>query len=287
MIDLHLHTTASDGEHSASEVIARAAAAGIRTLSITDHDTMAAVPEACAVASGAGVEVLPGIELTAVWRGHDVHVLGYFLAAAPPGLEAFLVAQRRHRSERLRAMASRLAALGVPVSLEGVLAEREATGRALGRPHVAQALVRAGHVTSVQEAFDRFLGDGRAAWVARRGAPPARVIQAIADAGGVASLAHPGLNRDRRLIQRLARQGLEAVEVFHSRHDVATQQRLLETARSLGLSVTGGSDFHGAADHRAGHLGRIGLPPEHYQGLRERLARAAHRVELVQASRKG
>ena len=271
MIDLHLHTTASDGEYSPAALLARAMKAGVRTLSVTDHDTMAAVPEVCELGAVAGVDVVPGIEVTAVWQGRDVHILGYFPAVTPPGLEAFLVVQRGYRIERLRAIASRLAALGVAVDVDGLLAERGAGGQSLGRPHLAQALVQAGHAVSVQQAFDRWLGDGLAAWVAREGVTPERVIHAISDAGGIASLAHPGVGRGRRLVRRLAGLGLQAVEVFHSQHDLATQQRLLDEAQRLQLMVTGGSDFHGDADHRAGHLGRVGLPPEHFEVLRDRL----------------
>tara|TARA_B100001964_G_scaffold195587_1_gene219713 strand:+ start:1782 stop:2648 length:867 start_codon:yes stop_codon:yes gene_type:complete len=279
VIDLHLHTTASDGACPPADLLARAAAAGVGTLSVTDHDTMAAVPEALALAASHELEVLPGIEITAVRDGRDVHILGYFLAPSPPGLDAFLEGQRGHRADRLRAMADRLSAQGFGVDIEALLAARAVDGRSLGRPHLAQALVAAGHVRSVQEAFDRWLGDGRATWVERQGETPERVVEAIAEAGGVASLAHPGLSRDRRLLGRLAEAGLDAVEVYHSQHDAPTRRRLLDQARSLNLAATGGSDFHGDTDHRAGHLGRVGVPPEAYAELRERMARAASRIE--------
>ena len=281
MIDLHLHTTASDGAYSPAELMSRASAVGVRTLSITDHDTMAAVPEAMVLADSLGVKLLAGIEITAVRDGRDVHILGYFLTVHPPGLDTFLVAQRRHRSDRVRAMAKRLAALGIAVEGDGLLAERAAAARSPGRPHLAAALVAAKHATSVRDAFDRWLGDGRAAWVPRRGLSPEQVIEVISSAGGVASLAHPGLTGDRRLLGRLAEAGLEAVEVYHSQHDQATQGRLLKQARRLDLAVTGGSDFHGDADHRAGQLGRVGLPPAEFQELHDRIARAARRVETM------
>jgi len=279
VIDLHLHTTASDGACAPADLLARAAAAGVGTLSVTDHDTMAAVPDAVAVAASHGVEVLPGIEITAVDDGRDVHILGYFLTPSPPGLDVFLTGQRGHRADRLRAMADRLSAQGVGVDVEALLAARAVDGRSLGRPHLAAALLAAGHARSVQEAFDRWLGDGRAAWVERQGETPERVVLAIADAGGVASLAHPGLGRDRRLLGRLAEVGLDALEVYHSQHDEPTRRRLLGQARSLNLAITGGSDFHGDTDHRAGHLGRVGVPLAAYAELRERMARAARRAQ--------
>ena len=283
MIDLHLHTTASDGAYSPEELLLRASSVGVRTLSITDHDTMAAVPKASALADSFGVELLAGIEITAVCDGHDIHILGYFLTVHPTGLDTFLIAQRRHRTDRLREMANRLTDLGVGVDIDRLLAERAAAGRSPGRPHLAQALVAARHATSVREAFERWLGDGRAAWVPRHGPSPEQVIETISQAGGVASLAHPGLTGNRRLVSRLAEVGLEAVEVYHSQHDPVTKKRLLKQARSLGLAVTGGSDFHSDADHRSSHLGRVGLPVMEFQAFRDRLTRADHRIEPAQS----
>ena len=140
MIDLHLHTTASDGAYSPEELLLLASSVGVRTLSITDHDTMAAVPKASALADSFGVELLAGIEITAVCDGHDIHILGYFLTVRPTGLDTFLAAQRRHRTDRLREMANRLTVLGVGVDIDRLLAERAAAGRSPGRPHLAESL---------------------------------------------------------------------------------------------------------------------------------------------------
>ena len=135
------------------------------------------------------------------------------------------------------------------------------------------ALVHAGHVATVREAFDRWLGTGRPAFVPRQGLPPKRVIDVVAQAGGVASLAHPGLSKHEHLVPDLAASGLEALEVYHSQHDPSTEQRLLRLARQVGLAVSGGSDYHGDPDDRGAILGQVGLPAEEFRGLRERITR--------------
>lgn len=160
MIDLHLHTTASDGRSEPAALVAEAQAAGCRTIAVTDHDTVAGLVAARAAAVSAGLTVINGIEMTAVHARRDVHILGYFLDPTSPSLEAFLVEQRARRRERLGAMAARLADAGAPLDVEKVLALAP-PGKALGRPALAMALVEAGHVASIAEAFDRFLAEGQ------------------------------------------------------------------------------------------------------------------------------
>jgi predicted metal-dependent phosphoesterase TrpH len=166
-------------------------------------------------------------------------------------------------------MCDRLAELGAPIEFEGLL-ERAGgpnSGKAIARPVVARALVEAGHVETVQEAFDRFLADGAPAYAPRIGASPAEVVGVIRDAGGIASLAHPGPLGKDHLIESLAREGLAAVECFHADHDEAATAKYLDLARRFGLGVSGGSDFHGPGSRRADQFGRISLPPEHYEDL--------------------
>jgi predicted metal-dependent phosphoesterase TrpH len=183
MIDLHLHTTASDGRCAPRELVARASAAGISVLAVTDHDTMAAVAEVQACAGSLGVEAVAGIEVTAVEDGRDIHVLGYFLDPAEPRLADFLTTQRQTRVARVHVIASRLASLGVPIDLPALLDEAaRAPGRSIGRPQVARALQRAGHVADTKEAFDRFLGSDGPAFVSRTGSSPEAVIGIIHDA---------------------------------------------------------------------------------------------------------
>lgn len=274
MIDLHTHTTASDGALAPGALVERAHELGIRTLAVTDHDTLAGVPAAAAAAAARGMEFLPGIEITAVHRGRDVHVLAYFLEPDPAGLAPFLADQRRDRTRRAREMSARLAALGVPVDLEDLVAGAEAGGKAVARPTVARALLDAGHVTSLQQAFDRWLADGRPAYVPRSGAPPVEVVRLVRRSGGLPVLAHPGLLRRDELIPELAEAGLGAVEAYHSDHDPRTQSRYLQVAARHGLAVSGGSDFHGDDHPRARCFGRVGLPRDRFAPLFQRILQA-------------
>ena len=277
MIDLHLHTTASDGNLCPRDLVRKAQEIGIRTLSVTDHDTMAGVQAASKVAAEVGLEFLPGIEVTAVLDGRDVHILGYFLDPSPPGFESFLQAQRDDRVLRARNMGARLSDLGVRVDVEAILSKAEVEGRAVTRPLIARALVDAGHSRSQQEVFDRWLGDGRPAYVERNGISPVEVVRLISRAGGVSGLAHPGLlNRDD-LIPGLAEAGLDALEVFHSAHDQGKQAHYTKLAKQHGLSVCGGSDYHGEDHHRAKFFGKIGLPKAELKAILHRL-RVIHSV---------
>ena len=269
MIDLHSHTTASDGVLSPAALLDAAAAAGLTILAITDHDTTTGYLEAARLPRRPALELIPGIEISAVHDGRDVHVLGYFLDPVSASLTEFLDRQRSDRRRRVVEMAERLSALGRPIDATGIV-NAAARGRSVGRPQVADALVAAGHVRSRDEAFDRFLEYGGPAYVPRRGASPAAVIRIIHDAGGLASLAHPGVHDRDHLIDALATEGLDAIEARHSDHDSQTEMRYRRTAARLGLLVTGGSDFHGDVTHRAPALGTVTLPDADYERLRER-----------------
>lgn len=269
MIDLHLHTTASDGSASPEALVERASAAGIQVLAVTDHDTLAALPAARRAARAAAIEFVPGIEITAIDRGRDVHVLGYFVDAESAELAEFLARQRTDRRRRVIEMIDKLDRLGVPVDPAPILAEATLeTERALGRPMVAAALVAAGHVADFAEAFDRYLGYGRPAFVARVGASPGEVIATVDRAGGVASLAHPGKLGDDSLVDDLIEAGLPAIEVYHPDHDADVSDRYARLARDRRLLMTGGSDYHGPETGRIDALGRVGLAPREYAGLR-------------------
>lgn len=246
MIDLHLHTTASDGRLTPAELVARAGQAGLTTISVTDHDTVAALAEAGAAARRANMRVVPGIEVTSIVDGRDVHVLGYFFDPASAALGTFLEGQRALRVARVREIGLRLSTLGMAVDVEAVLqAAANRPGSSVGRPQLARALVTAGYVESVQDAFDRWLATGQPAYVPRTGPSPATAIEVIHEAGGVASLAHPGVTKRDGLIGLLVDRGLDAIEVYHSDHapeDVRTYELL---AARLGILISGGSDFHG------------------------------------------
>lgn len=271
MIDLHLHTTASDGALSPSELVLEARAAGLSICSITDHDTTAGTEAAADAARDAGLELIPGIEISAVADGRDVHMLGYFIDCTSLPLRQFLVRQREDRLRRVYEIGARLAELGVPVDLDSIAADA-ARGRSVGRPQMAAALLAAGHVATRNEAFDRFLGADGPAFVPRRGSRPEEVIWIIHSVGGIASLAHPGLTRRDDLLPALAAAGLDALEVRHSDHDAAMETHYRARARALGLAVSGGSDFHGDSGHRIGVLGQVTLAAEDFATLRRRVS---------------
>jgi len=270
LIDLHLHTTASDGALRPADLVARAAGAGITTLSVTDHDTTGGLDEARAAAVSRGLAFVSGIEITAVEDEQDVHILGYFLDPSGEALRRFLSRQRDDRIRRVREMAARLESLGVPIDPDPLIARGLEEGRSVGRPHVAAALLARGYVQSWDEAFQKYLEKGRPAFVARCGASAVDVVRVIHDAGGVASLAHPGLSRIDPLIPRLAVGGLDAIEARHTEHDAETEARYRQLAAAFGLAVSGGSDFHGDAGARPRELGAVTMSAEDFAGLEAR-----------------
>lgn len=277
MIDLHLHTTASDGRLSPAQLVARAKDAGLTTISVTDHDTVAAIAEVTEVARAVNIRVVSGIEVTSVDDGRDVHMLGYFFDPESATLAAVLERQRALRVARVREIGERLAALGMVIDVESVLLAAAARpGSSVGRPQVARELVRAGYVASLQEAFDKWLATGRPAFITRTGPSPATIIDAIHDAGGMASMAHPGVTRRDELIGPLAEHGLDAIEVYHSDHGPEDQQHYQLIAKRRKLLVSGGSDFHGddpalvSGRARRGVLGVVSLPEADFAALEER-----------------
>jgi 3',5'-nucleoside bisphosphate phosphatase len=259
LIDLHLHTTASDGALPPAALVARAVAAGIRTLAVTDHDTTNGLAEAAAAAASLGVTFVPGIEITAVEHGRDVHVLGYYFDPANTGLEQFLAAQREDRIRRVREIGERLAALHVPIDVDRLVEDALESGRSVGRPHVAEALVTAGHAATKDDAFSRFLERTAPAFVPRRGADVSGVIDVVHRAGGITSLAHPGLTRIDDRIPAFAQAGLDALEVRHADHDADIERQYRALAATLDLAVSGGSDFHSDGGPHPCRIGTISL----------------------------
>lgn len=272
MIDLHLHTTASDGTFGPAALVTRAAAAGLTTISVTDHDTVAGLAEAREAAAGLGIRLVAGVEITAIERGRDVHLLGYFFDPDDDGLALFLEARRAERIGRVREIADRLRALGYAIDIDGLVEAAAASpGRTVGRPQIADALVAAGHARDRNEVFDRLLGHGGPAFVPRRGPDAAGVIATVSRAGGIVSLAHPGLTQVDDIIPRLADAGLTALEVRHSDHDLPTESRYRALAAVHGLAASGGSDFHGVSGHRITTLGIVTLPAADFAALESRL----------------
>lgn len=283
MIDLHLHTTASDGRLTPAELVARASQARLTTISVTDHDTVAAFADVSAAARRADMRVVPGIEITSIDEGRDVHVLGYFFDPVSAALATFLAGQRARRVARVREIGVRLRTLGMPLDVEAVLqAAASRPGSSVGRPQLARALVAAGHVESVQAAFDQWLATGQPAYVPRTGPSPATVITVIHEAGGVASFAHPAVTRRDALIPALVDHGLDAIEVYHSDHAPEDERTYTLLATRLGVLISGGSDFHGPSDSperpgrssslraRRGILGVVSLPAPAFEALEAR-----------------
>jgi 3',5'-nucleoside bisphosphate phosphatase len=266
VIDLHLHTTASDGLLTPELLVARAVSAGITILSVTDHDTVAGLAAAADAALRLGVTLVAGIEVTAIEKQRDVHILGYFFDPDDEGLSRFLRAQLEDRICRVREIASRLRELGCAIDEQRLL-ERANVGQSVGRPAIADALMALGHATDRNDAFDRLLGRGRPAFVPRRGASGRDVIGAIHSAGGIASLAHPGVLREDDLIPAFVDAGLDALEVWHSDHSPEDRVHYAALADRFDLRRSGGSDYHGDGVHRACRIGDVSLPREEFDRL--------------------
>ena len=268
MIDLHTHTTASDGRCAPAELVARARSAGITVLAVTDHDTVAGCEAAEAACERAGIMFVAGIEIPAIRLSGDVHVLGYFIEWRAPALAAFLAEQRVRRLERVRQIVARLAVHGIELDADAILQPcLDDSTKAAGRPWVARALVQAGHVATTNEAFDRWLARGRPAFVPRSGASPEDVFRRIHECGGLASLAHPGLLRHDEWIGEFADAGLDALEAYHTDHDAFMTAAYVSIAARFSLAVSGGSDYHADDSHGAATLGAVSLPTEHFDRL--------------------
>lgn len=279
-LDLHTHTVRSDGLLTPAELATAAAAAGVRLLAITDHDTLAGVRELRASGgTPAGLEILPGIEINTVVRERDhvmegeVHVLGLGVDPDDDALEAALARQRDARRLRFERMVNRLRELGMPI--EAALETLPATTDedALGRPRIARALIAAGFAISVEDAFNRHLSRGRPAYVPREGLGPAEAIGAIREAGGLPSLAHYSEAPDcLPFIRELIDMGLRGLEVHYRAYDLETVTTLKGIAVDLGLVETGGTDYHGDRETYAEAHAQLWNPPEVEVGLRTALA---------------
>ena len=273
MIDLHSHTLHSDGDRSPEQLLAEAAAAGIRVLSVTDHDTVSGIGECRAAAARHGVRLVPGIELSCELHGREVHILGHFLDEASPALGKLgtaMLAERRERMERMVLRAQELRLEGV--TLEAVIAR--SGGENLGRPHLARVLVDRGHASSIKDAFDRFLGTGGPIWVDRRRLGIPEALEIIHGAGGTASVAHPGANGvSRQELRVLAEAGLDAVEAHHPEHPPNQAEAFEKWAAELGMLVTAGSDYHGKSVQPGRKLGDRWLAPDRFAALEERAGR--------------
>jgi len=266
-IDLHTHTTFSDGQLTPEKLVQLAVKKKLTHLSVTDHDTVEALSQIRALCDDAKIEWIPGIEISSEWGGEEVHLLAYFIDAEDSEFLNFLSEQKKDRVRRIDSMIERLQAHGVLIEkkdLEPYLKDSSLPGR----PHVAQALVRKGYVPNLKEAFRIYLSPNRPGYVPRQvpGAPI--VLQKIRKNGGVAVLAHPGLLRDRSIPETLKKEGLQGLEAYHPSHKKSEMKAFAVWGEQNGMIVTGGSDFHGFKGEKNAALGSLPVPAEAVERLR-------------------
>jgi len=273
-VDLHSHTTASDGTLAPRELVRLAARHGVRVLAVTDHDSTSGVREAMDEArSLPPLEIVPGLEINCDVPGAEIHVLGYCVDWEASWFQEFLGAQREERRQRVYRIAARLGELGMPIEPDAVFAlVKEGSA---GRPHVAQAMVDRGYVKSIREAFDRYLSLNGPANEPRRRLTPVEAVRIIRRARGVPVLAHPGLANRDELIPELVDAGLLGIEAFYPEHSSGQITMYREMCSRLGLVATGGSDFHGPRVGGVRHPGVQPVPDDAWQQLRRRLAMLA------------
>lgn len=273
VIDLHCHSTASDGLLAPAAVVEVASLAGLAAIALTDHDTTAGLDEARTAGERLGVRVVGGCEFSVAAPWGEMHLLGYFIEPGDPVIERFLAEARDQRAERAGAMIDRLQGLGVRIGRDDVL--RESAGGAIGRPHVARALHRLGHVASVQAAFDRYIGRGRPAYVEKALPAFATVTELVHGRGGVVSAAHLKGHGTRAALERMQGEGLDAVEVRHPGHDGDRVAILTDAALDLDLGRSGGSDWHGETLPEGNHasLGSQQVPIDWLDDLEARRPR--------------
>jgi len=273
-IDLHIHSTASDGTDSPRAIVEKALEAGLSAIALTDHDTAAGVKEAMAAGRELGLEVIPGIEVSSDYKENNVHILGYFIDPDAPALRPVLDWAARERNERNEKIVGMLAAAGYDISMEALRAEYP--GAVLGRPHFCEFLMKKGHIQSVKEGFDTLLGTGRPFYLPKRRIPIAQAVEVIRAAGGIPVLAHPlqyGYRGEalRELVDTVAGAGIRHLEAYYSEHSEEEEREMLALAASVGFGVTGGSDYHGS---RKTHIslgrgtGRLSVPYRVLEDLR-------------------
>jgi predicted metal-dependent phosphoesterase TrpH len=267
--DLHLHTHFSDGTYTPEELVFHAKEHGLAAIALTDHDTVEGCAPTALACERAGVEFIPGAELTAEADASELHLIGYLLDASNPRLLRETAQFQRVRQDRIREMVARLNKLSIPLDADAVFAL--ANCRAPGRPHVGRALVQGGYCATLDEAFERFLKKNRPAWVPKFKISAKDAIDLIHHAGGVAVMAHPGLSRHDAAIPQLVVDGLDGLECYHSKHSPSACEYYVEVAQHHQLLITGGSDCHGLNKGQP-LIGTVKLPYEHVEQLKDRAA---------------
>ncbi|HET9554583.1 MAG TPA: PHP domain-containing protein [Anaeromyxobacteraceae bacterium] len=255
-IDLHSHSTSSDGQFRPADVADRAHAAGLTAWALCDHDTVAGLEQGAAAAARHGIRFVPGIELSAFLERREIHLLGHFVDPVHPTLRAFEDFLAEHRRKRMVAIVERLGALGVHVTADAI--ERLSGGKTIGRPHVARAIVEVGAVATVKEAFDRYLGEGQPAYVSRFRLEVADAVKLVRGAGGTVTIAHPGVSKlEVAEVAKLAAAGVAGIEVIHPDQNPSVREKYHRAAATLGLVETAGSDYHGPDVSPDRQLGQV------------------------------
>ena len=268
--DLHLHTNFSDGTFTPEELVLHAQKNGLACIALTDHDTVEGCARAGAAAAAVQMEFINGAELTAEHADVEVHILGYFLDTQNQTLLGEIAKFQTVRKQRIYEMVARINELGVPLPVEAVFAL--ANCQSPGRPHVARTLVKQGLAKNLDEAFERFLKKGRPAWVPKAKMSALEAVELIHQAGGLAVIAHPGLNRSDDIIPALVDAGMDGIECFHTKHSTQMSERYLMIADKYNLLVTGGSDCHGFSKHKP-LIGTVRLPYDHVEKMKAAVAR--------------
>lgn len=251
-LDLHVHSTASDGQLAPEAVVEAAADGLLDVIALADHDSTAGFPAAVEAARSRRIHVIPALEVTSSWRGSDLHILGYFVDPDASVLRRHHASAVTGRTRRMEGMIGRLQRLGIPIALDDVLAQVSSRGTVLSRPHLARALVAAGHAQTVSEAFERYIGEGGPAFLPTQLLVPAAAIRLVLGAGGIPVWAHPPLDLLQGFLSGFIAEGLRGLEVYRLRTPAEHWSVLEKIALEAGLLVTGGSDWHGP------HHGRLG-----------------------------
>jgi predicted metal-dependent phosphoesterase TrpH len=274
-IDLHIHTSASDGKFSPEAIVNKAAGLGLSVIAICDHDTVNGIAAALKAAAGTGLKVIPGVEMSTHAPGSEVHLLGYFVDHTHPGLLAALAGLRNSRRERAQAMIARLNGLGIHINWQRV--QQIAGAGSVGRPHIAQAILEKGYVASFKEVFTSYLGFGGPAYVERQKMTPQEAIAMIIKSGGLPVLAHPTTVSDpEKMIAELKAAGLVGIEVYYNNYTDEQRNSLARLAAKYNLIATGGSDYHGLGEDET-MLGEASVPPQSAEQLITRRQQPAAR----------
>ncbi|NMB83075.1 MAG: PHP domain-containing protein [Ignavibacteria bacterium] len=267
-IDLHMHTTHSDGAFSPTELVLKAKAAGLDIISITDHDSVNGIKEAIAVGKDTGVEVIPGLEISTDLDEKEVHLLAYFIDIDNEELQKYLSFFRDERFHRAKRIVQKLRNLGLSITIDDVI--DHARNSAIGRPHIAYAMVNLGLISNYYEAFERFIGDYGPAFERKIHVSPQSATKLISDAGGLSFVAHPGYMKESILID-LIKAGIDGIEVIHPSHSESQINFYRGIVNQYCLLESGGSDFHGGKKEDGENLGKYNISPNHLEAMRNML----------------